>query len=184
MKTLCSRGHKISSADLKALDAYLLVTPGEWAKDALKGMINKSIKTIIKDYLEIFKTKSDKIPANYSQIIAGILAMAEFKPYGIESGANLKPQRKEICNIEIWQGGFQVEDYEYAALYAYYKDPEQTLYDFMDNKIALRKEAFVKEQQKNLINDPKISEIPSHCDDLINLITSKSDYKDRKAKEK
>ena len=49
MKTLCSQGFKVSSADKKAFQHYVLESMVMWSNSALKGMINKAIKTIMKE---------------------------------------------------------------------------------------------------------------------------------------
>lgn len=184
MKKICSSGFKVSKADKKALEHYLIDTPKEWANNALKGLINKAVKTIIKDYLGIFKKNNpDTIPATMHQLIPLLIAMPEFKKYNNESTEKGKAERIEKENIEIWAGGFDVEDYEYKALYAFFKDPEETLRDYMENKIFARKNAFTKEHQDKMFKDPEVTSIPSKQDDLINLITNNKDYKNRKAKE-
>lgn len=184
MKKICSTGFKASSVDKKALEHYLLTTPKEWAEAALKGLINKSVKTIVKDYVEIFKKKNpDTIPATLHQLIPLLISMPEFKNYDNEASEKGKADRLEPANIEIWAGGFDIEDYEYDALYAFFKDPEETLRDYMENKIFARKNAMVKESQTKMINDPNVVTIPSRQDDLINLVVGDKDYKNRAAKE-
>jgi len=181
MKKLNVKGFKISNADRKALDHYLLITPKQWAQDALKGMINKAIKTIMKDYFQIYKLKqTDTVSAEYSVVIPAIIAMAEFKPYQSSTPPSVSVERKEPANNEIWPEGFDVEDYEYAALKAYYEDPEKMLEWFMENKIFQRKKAFVKEMEPILFTDPTVKTIPAKQDDFINVMTSKPNYKNRK----
>ena len=86
MKTLCTKGYKISQADNKALAEYLLTTPKAWADSALKGMINKAVKTILKDWFEVYKEKqTDSVSASLAVIIPGIIAMEEFTPYKIQT---------------------------------------------------------------------------------------------------
>lgn len=183
MKTLCSSGHKISDADNKALGHYLLGTPKDWAKNALKWMINKAIKTIRRDYSEIYKSKIGPLPAEISQLIPALIAMDEFKPYKNGSPENESPQRVENCTIEILEGGLEIEDYEDAALRAFYKDPEQTLYDLMENKIAKRKNAFIKENEPVLLNDPEVTEIPSTQDEFIQSFVIRPDCISRAERE-
>lgn len=181
MKNICSKGFKASNADIKAFEEYLLETPKKWAEKALKGMINKAVTIILKDWLDIYKEKaSDSISAQVEQLIPEIINMEEFKPYGLEAPEKRKAKRKEKQTIEIWEGGFDIEDYEFEALNAYYKDPEEYLKDLMENKIALRKSAFAKKYTDKLINDPSTKTIPIHDDNLINFITSLSGYKNRK----
>ena len=184
MKKLCSKGFKVSSADKKALDHYLLDTPKEWATKALAGMINKSIKTILKGWLQTFKDQnSGDIPATLDKLIPQIVKMKEFKKYENEATEKRKAQRDDEKTIEIWEGGFDVEDHEYDALYAFYGDPEQVLIDYMENKIALRKEKFVKEHEDKLFKDPDVLTIPSRQDAFIDLVTKKNGYKNRKERE-
>lgn len=184
MKKLCSEGFKASSADLKALSHYLLDTPKEWANKALKGLINKAVKTILKDWLEKFKEKNPSgISANLKELIPAIIKMPEVTKYNREATEKGRAQRDEEPTIEIWEGGFDIEDFEYDALYVFFSDPEQTLIDYMENKIARRKTVFVKDHEDKLIKDPETLTIPSRQDALINLVTSKPDYKNRKQSE-
>jgi len=184
MKKICTNGFKISNADQKALDHYLIVTPKKWAHDALRGMINKALKTILKDWFEEYKeTKTAIMSADIAVIIPEILKLKNFKNYNIPSQEDRKPKRKQLAINEIWDQGFEIQDHENEALIAFYKDPEQTLRDFMENKIARRKEAFVKEHSEQLIKDPKVKEIPTKDDDLIDLITLNPSYKNRKQRE-
>lgn len=184
MKTLCTKGYKISQADNKALAEYLLTTPKAWAESALKGMINKAVKTILKDWFETYKEKqTDSVSASLAVIIPGIISMQEFKPYGIQVPETPIVKRKQPQTEEIWEGGFNVEDYEKQALDAYYANPEEMLEYFMENKVYQRKKAFVEKYEKELIKDPQVTSIPAHHDDLIELVTSKPNYKNRKSSE-
>lgn len=180
MKTICTTGFKVSNADMKAFEYYLLDTPKEWAQKALTGMINKSVKTIMRDWIGTYKAKAgDSIPSTLRDLIPAIIAMEEFKPYNQEATEKRKAQRDEAVSIEIWAGGFYVEDYEFEALGAFYGYPEQVLRDYMENKISLRKEKFTKEHTDKLIAGPSNDPIPSRQDALINLETGKAGYKNR-----
>ena len=180
MKKLCSLGYKISQADKKAFDHYVLVTPKKWGQDALAGMVNKAVKTIMRDWYEIYKLKQvDTVSADRAIIIPAILAMPEFKPYHYKSFETPVVARKEPRNIEIWGDGFDVEDYEEQALRAFYEDPEEMLRYFIENKIYQRKKAFVNEFQQQMLKDPLVTEIPSKHDDFINMVCAKQGYKNR-----
>lgn len=176
MKKICESGFKVSNADKKVFEHYLFETPEEWSKKALKGMINKAIKIIIKDYLDKFKeTCGDSFPASLSLLLPAIIRMDGFVSYKKEANEKRNVSRKEKVSIQIWPNGFEMNDYEYEALNSFFKDPEQTLYDYMENKISLLKERFVKEYEKKLLKNPNIETIPSNQDDLINLITKKKE---------
>ena len=180
MKKLNAQGFKISSADQKALDHYLLTSARDWSVAALAGMKNKAIKTILKDWFEVYKAKqTEGVSADIAVIIPAIIAMTEFKPYNTPTPEIPVVSRKEDPTQEIWDGGFDVEDYEEAALRAFYKDPEAMLEYFMENKVHARKKAFVKEQEEKMIKDKSVSTIPSKQDDLINLVCAKPEYKNR-----
>ena len=184
MKNICISGFLISQADQKVLNNYLLGTPKEWAQKALEGMINKAKKIILRDWFEIYRQNNPgNISSDYSVLIPEIVEMEEFKSYDMPSTENEIPERKEIANIEIWENGFTIEDWELTALQAYYKDPEQTLYDLMNNKIAKRKKAFYKQHSERMLIDVSYSTIPSHYDDMINLVVIESDYKTRAQKD-
>ena len=183
MKQICNQGFKVSNQDRKALDHYLDIEPKEWSQNALNGMINKSVKTILKDWLNKFKAQAETVPANLSQLLPAIVNMEGFKPYNREWGDLIKAKRKQAKDTEIWSGGFQIEEWQEIALNAYYTDYEQDLYNLMENKIACRKNAFEKEHEAKLLADPEVSELPKDQDDLIDLITSKPHYKNRKQRE-
>ena len=180
MKTLCSSGYQISLADRKALDHYLLVTPLEWSINALRGMVNKAVKTIMRDYYEKYKeTQEDTVSADLSVIIPAILALPSFVPYNHDVPEQVQVQRKQVASQEIWEGGFQVEDYEDLALRAYYTDPEAMLMWFIENKVFQRKKAFVKEFEQAILNDPAVHSIPAKQDDFIDMVTARPEYKNR-----
>jgi hypothetical protein len=116
--------------------------------------------------------------------------MSEFKPYNyqtpqsfdkIEKGDLDYIQGDEELNLEIWANGFDLEDYELLALNAYYEDPEAQLEWFMSNKLYRRKNAFVKEHEKEMIK--KKESYPARHDAFINHITSNPTYKSRKTHE-
>jgi len=178
MQTLNSQGFRVSSVDRKALEAYLLDTPREWAEKALKGMINKSVKTIMRDYFDLYKSKqTGTIPADYATVIPAIVAMEEFKPYKIQTPPIPTVERTELASEEIWENGFDVEDYENTALEAFYSDPQAMLRYFMENKIHARRKAFVKEQEQGFFQRQEA--IPAKQDDFINLVCAKPGYKNR-----
>ena len=186
MKNIFSEGLKISLPDKKALEHYLLVSPKVWTQKALEGMVNKATKSILRDWLEKYKAyEQGTISLDYAVLIPAIVAMPTFRPYNMPSSAKEVPQRDEAQDSEIWPGGFQVEDWQDIALSAFYEDYEQTLMDFMQNKIAMRKNAFVKHYEDKLLKEPAfrtklgISELPSRHDALINAMTADLDYKNR-----
>ena len=185
MKAIGSKGFKLNAQDKKAFEHFVLVKPKKWCEDALSGMLNKAIKTILRDWLPKYKETNETITANLAQLIPAIVAMEGFKPYNYMT-ANMKKAKRKDSNakdIEIWDDGFDIEDWQETALKAFYADPEQQLYDFMENKIACRKEAFEREYEPKLYADPEVQEIPRDVDDLIDLIASKADYKNRKLRE-
>jgi len=180
MKKINANGFKISTTDRKALEHYLLITPQQWARDALSGMINKSIKTILNDWLDIYKSKQETtIPITLNLLIPAILSMPEFKPYNIKTPKKPIVDRKAAQIEEIWPNGFDIEDFQKSALDAYYEDSEAMLEYFMENKIYQRRKALTKENEKLMLQDESISEIPAKQDDFIELIYNKHGYKTR-----
>jgi len=182
MKNICNSGFLVSSADQKALAEYLLVSPQTWSTDALRGMINKSVKSIMRDWFDIYKTKQTKdIPADYAIVIPAIVAMEEFKPYNTQTPPLPIIDRIEEPIIEIWSGGFNVEDYQKTALDAFYSDPEEMLRYFMHNKIHARRKAFVKMHEQKFFQSKEA--IPARQDSFINLVCGKVGYKNRSQNE-
>jgi len=183
MKKICIKGHKISNEDIKVLDHYILITPREWGQGALNGMVYKSIKIICREWIEKYKSKSESISSKIEDILIGILGMEEFKPYNTPSPENEVPERDSPRINEVWENGFEIKDYEDSALRAFYKDPEQTLYDFMENKIAKRKNAFIKDGTSILIAENSDNIIYSRKDKFIQEFTTRPEYKNRKQRE-
>ena len=184
MKKLCNLGFRISNADSKALEHYLLTSPKVWAQGAINGMINKAIKTILRDWFEIYKAKqTESVSADIKVIIPGILAMDEFRSYNYKIPETPLVDRKEARSEEIWEGGFDVEDHEELALRAFYSDPEAMLSYFMENKCYQRRKAFVKQHEATMLADKSVTSIPAKQDDFINLVCAKAGYKNRAAKE-
>ena len=183
MKQICKQGFKLSGQDKKAFDHFLTETPYEWMRKGLNGMLNKAIKEILKKYLKQYKDLHETVSATYADLIPAIIAMPTFKPYNRVWGDLIKAKRKQAKDTEIWADGFDIEDWEEAALNAFYKDYEQDLYNLMENKIACRKNAFEKEHEAQLLADPEVLELPKDQDDLIDLITAKPQYKNRVARE-
>lgn len=182
MKKICSKGYKISSADEKALDHYLLITPKKWAHDALKGMINKAVKSIMTEWFEKYKEiQTGNIEADYAVIIPGILAMKDFKMNKIQIPATMIVKRSEKASKEIWDAGFDIEDYEEMALKAFYDDPEVMLDWFMENKVFQRRKAFVKENEMKFIREKK--PFPANEDAFIDHCTKQQGYENRKQSE-
>lgn len=179
MKKLCTTGFKVSSVDQKALDHYLLTTPKEWAEAGLKGMINKAVKSIMRDWLEVYKSKqTGSISGDVTVLIPAIIAMGEFKSYNTPTPQLEGPiEREAIADQEIWEGGFDVEDYEEQALNAFYEDPEEMLMYFMENKVFQRRKRFVKENEQGFLQ--RKEDIPAKQDDFINAVCGKPEYKNR-----
>ena len=184
MKKYNVKGFKISKADKKAFEHYVLISMMEWGRSALDGMINKATKTIIREWLDRYRSQTNKdIPVSYSELMPAIVNMEGFKPYNCEAPEKRKAERDEAKVDEGWPNGFDVEDWQDIALKAYYGDPEQVLEDLMENKIALRKGAFYKEFFNSEIKDPNVETIPVRQDAFINHISKKSGYKNRKQRE-
>jgi len=184
MKKICAKGYKISEEDQKALDEYLMTPFKEWIENALIGMVNKAIKTIMRDwFVEYKKTQKKAIAADLSVIIPAIVALPNFKPYNTQTPEFTTIDRNVPVSKEVISGGLDIEDYQKVALDAYYANPEEILDWFINNKIHMRRKAFVEMYENELIKDPKIKTIPANQDDLINLVTSNKNYKTRKQKE-
>ena len=184
MKKYNAKGFKISNADKKAFEHYLLETPYEWARKALDGLINKATKNILRDWLDTYREQATgDIPANYAELIPAIIAMPDFKPYKHEAPEKRIAERDEPKQHEQWSDGFDVANWQDAALNAYYDDPEQVLEDLMENKIALRKQAFYKEHFDKEIKDPTVETIPIRQDAFIDHVIKKSGYKNRQQRE-
>ena len=182
MKKLCTNGFKISSVDQKALDHYLLTTPKEWATAGLKGMINKAVKSIMRDWLGTYKSKqTGSISGDVTVLIPAIVAMEEFKPYNEISPLMPVVERIQAATQEIWEGGFDVEDYEEQALNAFYDNPEEMLRYFMENKVFQRRKRFVEENQQGFLQ--RKEDIPAKQDDFINTVCGKPEYKNRVERE-
>lgn len=176
MKKISVDGFKISLIDQKAFGHYSLQTPREWSLAALEGMKNKAKKTILKDYFESYKsTKTGTISGDIAVIILDILAMPEFKNYNFITPEVPLVSREQAKTEEIWDGGFDIEDYEYAALNAFYANPEKMLYYFMENKIYEIRKAFIAEHQEGFLE--RKEDIPVKQDDFITLVCSKPEYK-------
>lgn len=184
MKTILSGGHTITNTDQKVLEEYLLVTPREWAEKALKGMINKSIKMILKDYFEIYASKqSTTVSMDYSVLIPEIIELEEFQLYNTKTPLAPIFSRKEEISVQILQNGIEIEGYEDMALRAYYEDPETMLAYYIENKIYQRRKAFIKSHTQKIIASQSISEVPANPCDFINLIVSLPGYKNRTQQE-
>ena len=185
MKKLNAKGFKISSVDKKAFEHYVLVSMRSWSKDALTGMINKSVKTILRDYYELYKSKqAETVSTDLNVVIPGILAMEEFKPYNYDSLVlEGEVKRKQPRNEEIWSGGFDVEDYEELALKAFYKDPEEALEAFMENKIYQRRKRLVEEEQQKIFSKKEKKSLPKEQDDFIDMVCNEPGYKNRVARD-
>jgi len=183
MKTICSKGHTISITDKLAFEYCSLETSKEWSTGVLNGLINKAVKTIYNDYIEEHKTNNTSIPATTEGIVTGILALETFKAYNKTSPENEAPQGTLSSTEEIWSGGFEIEDYQYHALIAFYADIEQTLSDLMGNKIAKRRKAFIKENTNVLLADDTVTTISTVQDDFISAFVLRTDYKNRAERE-
>jgi len=177
-----TNGYKANSQDIKALDHYLNVTPKEWLHGALKGMINKAVKSIQRDYFEKYQDSTETISTDPAVYIPAIIALPDFKPYK-QKFEEEKPKRKNTADTEICEGGFDIEDYEEIALSVYYEDYEETLKNFMENKIARRKKAMIKEHIQEEVAKKSKATLPSQDDDIIDVIVAKTGYKNRVQKE-
>lgn len=187
MAKICASGFKISNADQKAVEHCLLVSPRKWAEDALKGMINRAVKTILEDWLDDYKAaQAEKISTDLAVIIPAIIALPNFRSYKLSSSVGLPEpiiSKKQISDQEIWDGGLDLQEYELAALGAFYEDPEAQLHLSMENKINYCRKNIVREFEDVLLNDPTVTEMPAHADDLIEQETEKSSYKNRVQRE-
>jgi len=182
MQTILASGHLITPIDLLALQYYLLETTSEWATHALKGMINKAVSTLKKDYFEIWRAEqTGNITMDYSIIIPAIIGLTQFKTYNVATPEMPIINRTEQRTILTCESGFSIEDWEKQALDAYYVNPEQYLVWCLENKISARRKAFLKETFSIYIADQE--SFPAEEDAYINYIANKAEYKDRTARE-
>ena len=57
-------------------------------------MLNKAVKTILRDYLDLYiSQQSGNIDTSYAVIIPAIIAMTEFKPYNIDTPQSITINR-------------------------------------------------------------------------------------------
>ena len=180
MRNLCADGFQISDMDRKAFEHFVLVSFRKWSEDALAGMINKAKKNVVRAWLPLYREKqTGNISSDYAIIIPAIINMPEFTPFNYKTPPVPVVKRTNPKTEEIWQGGFDVEDYEKMALDAFYENPEEMLRYFMENKIYRRREAFVAQQQTKMFHDPEITEVPGKQDAFINFVCSRPGYKNR-----
>lgn len=196
MQKICTSGFKISLPDKKAWEHYTLETPDLWSKKVLNGMINKATKTLLKNHIEEYKkiVSGSSITNDITIIMNGIsvleaLSVVDSETQEVKRLYNREASEKKIAErddprtIEIWPNGFDIQDSEWTTLQVFYTDPEQTLVDFMENKLALLKEAFVREFTLFLMNDRTVTSIPKRADALITFVTARPGYKNRAQRE-
>lgn len=175
MQILCSDGYLISSEDQKVLNYYLIQedtsqTPQEWGQNALNGMINKAIKSILKDYLDLYiSQQTGNIDTTYSVLLPLIIEMPQFIPYNIETSQTEIIDRTNSPTIQVWEGGFSVEDWQKQVLDAYYSDIEGLLDWSMTNKIYQRRKEFCN-YFRNLYITDQVS-FPANEDAFIDFVT-------------
>ena len=184
MRKLLQEGFLISHADELAIANELLYSLEEWAMMGPKHMLTyKPVQQIIKQGKEELKEKckneSKPLPATKSSLVDAICKSAFFKSNKIGSPALNKPNRKQERNKKILVNGIDIEDHEYQAAENYWENPEQTLTDLLENKIANCKKRFVEKWTKILMEDPEVTEIPAEDDDLIEAVVLRPDYKNR-----
>ncbi|MFQ5685061.1 MAG: hypothetical protein ACE5GV_00225 [Candidatus Scalindua sp.] len=170
MYTLLPNGIKINSEDLVVFQKTCDKTADEWLSNAIDGLLNRSKKTILKDYLNLYREGHSAIPADYSLLFPLLIGMPEFKPYNYKYPENETPNRKYSCDITVLDGGKIIQDWEKQILDNYYSDLDVTLIEMFENKIEKRRKEFIRIYLPKLIDDPSVTDIPSDDDDLIQLI--------------
>lgn len=183
MKKICSKGYKISATDEKVLDHFAIESIQSWSASALSSMIYKSIEFIMKRGFEQYKkTQTGNISIDYAVIIPAILAFPDFKMKKIQVPEAKIIKKTENPSKEIWENGFDIEDYEEMALNALYEDPEGMLYWYLEEKIYQRRKGFIKEKEDNFIKAKK--SFPANEDAFIDFVTKDLKYKNRKTAER
>lgn len=168
---------KLSHEDVKAFNHYVDHTHDEWLSKAFDGMVNKAVKTILRDYLEEYRqSQTEGMPTDMNVIMNGIVALKSFKPYNNETPPLPKIRRKNTPEINV-NTAFQFEDYVKIALENYYSDYKGMIKWFMVNKIHRRRTEFAKLFTTKLLKDKTLAKIPAHQDDLINHVCSQKGYK-------
>jgi len=174
MKTYHILGHKISDSDQKAFDHFYGNTPNDWTRSALKGMINKAKKNIIRVWFDYYRSKQTKeISMDPAILIPAIIAMDGFHSGKYDPDEKRSPERVESQTIEIWADGFEIEDWEDLALKAFYKDPIAMLKYFLENNIAICK----KDLYEAIKKDKSYTTISPIIDEAIQTHVSKVEYK-------
>lgn len=181
MKKICEVAHNLSTIDHKAMAHFTKETPNEWINKALSGWINKAVKTIMADWFSKYKEQSEMVSYDPEVVIPLILAMPEFKEYGVSTPSCECVNRTESSSVDAFNGGFEIKDYEYAALNAYYSDIESYLCYLMENKIYSSRKAFKNEYAQVATRTKEL--VPSNEDDFISYFTEKTDYKNAEARE-
>lgn len=184
MTTLFSSGFKISSLDKKALENDLLVTPQKWIQDALNGMINKAVKTLLRNHLEEYKKTCASLDTDYKDLIPKLLTSPSYVPSSkLSLSESITLNRKEATTIEILPEGLTIEPWQAMALNAYYENYQEHLQWLINNKINACRKRFVKEWQEKFFKSKELKTIPSDEDEMITLAVAHKDYKNRQTRE-
>jgi len=181
MTTICSSGYLLSSVDILVFNDYCLGTPREWLETAIKGLVNKATKTIIKDYQSQYVV-GEIAPTTEEELALDIIDQDYFTNYNNTIYDLIEATRQNERDTESLSDGIELTDNGYAILSAFYKDIEQTAYDLLENKIALRKNAFIKDHYTSL-EITVGSLLGSGLDSSITSITSEVDYKNREERD-
>lgn len=187
MIQILASGFKISSADKLALENDLLITPFQWLQDCVKGMINKSVKTMLRTYLDELKAGSPTISANKAILVQQIdsliqnkkLLDPEFSESLVTTASLPEIDRTGEANIELFPDGLSIESWEKLALDHYYKSPEDMIRWFMANKIQECRKRFVKNWQTKIMNESLMPSIPSNEDAFIDAVVQLPSYMNR-----
>lgn len=178
MASICSTGFKISNVDMKALENDLLITPFQWVSYALKGMINKATKILIKTWLSDLKKNQPNISTTLSILVSQILSSSFYVPDSLLKTPIFPViSRIEEPSLDIISEGIIIESWEKQALDSFYENAEEMLKFYITNKINECRQRMINDWTQRFINVGDPVSIPSADDDMINLIVSQPNYK-------
>jgi len=191
-------GIKLAQDEYSAL-LYIKADPEEWLREAVTEKSLRRGEALINEWHPRLFANPEitELPADRDALLALIMTQPGYKTRLQQDAEQVPPEpvnrhnsdryaakvRPSRDQVTLFSTGIDVPIIDCACILAYVQDIEEWLYGALLGQINRGKKKMIRQYQSVLLADPDVATFPANQDELIQLITSRSDYESLPAQE-
>jgi len=176
---------------------YLVTDPEQWLIDSIGEKARLRRDALIKEWLPVLfadATERD-LPANNTALVSLILKRPDFRTRAQKESLSDDPpdllntkryssqSHSARGSVTLFPAGLTIDELDCQCILAYVMDIDNWIYGALLGQITRGRKKLLATYYPILLADPDVKTIPSTDDGFISAVLSRSDYKDRAARD-